>query len=320
MFSLSQPSDNEAADGLPIVKLAEDAELVRALITALYPIPSEVPASYDRILGLLAAAQKYDMGAVQSSIRAEVSRRNLSTLDGTQVFRTYAMASRWRLIPEMNMAARLSLDLPMKFEYLGVELRLFEGWELRALIKFRMLYRENLISCLKLFLDTCTGPTEIWNACPGPKLRLSFPISFSMFGECVQDMFNFRGTCGILAPRIDAAKTGKGGAGVPGPGVPAWMRKVFGFSKEFKSLLWSFTDPFVGPSDIRAKYLSAMQEHVTTDKCTSCLEVHAMKGEKYIVELERAVTQARDMVSVLIICYFPSFDLFSTSQTTLVVS
>ncbi|KAH9018383.1 hypothetical protein EDB85DRAFT_617587 [Lactarius pseudohatsudake] len=72
MFSLAQPSNNEAVDGLPIVQLSDDAELVRALITALYPIPFEIPASYDRILALLAAAQKYDMGTVLSSIRSEV--------------------------------------------------------------------------------------------------------------------------------------------------------------------------------------------------------------------------------------------------------
>lgn len=35
-----------------------------------------------------------------------------------------------------------------------------------------------------------------------------------------------------------------------------------------------------------------MQEHVTTDECTFCLEVHALEGEKYIVEPERALTQA----------------------------
>ena len=105
MFSLPKPSSNEAVDGLPIVQLSEDAELVRGLLTALYPIPSEMPASYDRILALLAAAQKYDMDTVQLSIRAEISHRQLHV---TQAFRTYAIASRWKLIPEMEMAARLS--------------------------------------------------------------------------------------------------------------------------------------------------------------------------------------------------------------------
>jgi hypothetical protein len=35
MFSLPQPS-NEIVDGLPVLRLSEDAELVRALITVLY--------------------------------------------------------------------------------------------------------------------------------------------------------------------------------------------------------------------------------------------------------------------------------------------
>ncbi|KAH9036294.1 hypothetical protein EDB84DRAFT_1560956 [Lactarius hengduanensis] len=121
MFSLAQPSNNKAVDGLPVVQLSDDAGLVRALITALYPIPFEIPASYDRILALLAAAQKYDMGTVFSSIRSEV-------------FRAYAIASNSMLIPEMEMAARLSLGLSMTFEDLGVELRLFEGGALRALV------------------------------------------------------------------------------------------------------------------------------------------------------------------------------------------
>lgn len=77
-FSLAQPS-NETVDVLPIVQLS-DAGLVRALITALYPIPFETvtPTSYYRILALLAAAQKSEMGTVQSSIRAEVGRERLS--------------------------------------------------------------------------------------------------------------------------------------------------------------------------------------------------------------------------------------------------
>ncbi|KAH9023503.1 hypothetical protein EDB84DRAFT_1564677 [Lactarius hengduanensis] len=120
MFSLAQPS-NETVDVLPIVQLSEDAGLVQALITTLYPIPFETVTltSYYRILALRAATQKYAMGTVQSSIRAEVGREKLSSvfLGGTQVFRAYTIASSNRLIPEMEMAARLSLGLAMTFEY-----------------------------------------------------------------------------------------------------------------------------------------------------------------------------------------------------------
>ena len=111
----------------------EDAELVPSLITILYPIPSETPASYERILDLLAAALKYDMGAFQSSICVEITSRPPSALDGAHVFRAYVITSRNELTPEKEMIALLILDQPMTFEHLGDELRLFEGWALGEL-------------------------------------------------------------------------------------------------------------------------------------------------------------------------------------------
>jgi hypothetical protein len=47
---------------------------------------------------------------------------------GPQAFHAYAIVSNHRLIPEMENAARLTLDFPMTFEYLGEQLELFEGW------------------------------------------------------------------------------------------------------------------------------------------------------------------------------------------------
>ena len=57
MLSFPQPFSNEYNNGLSMVYLTKDAEIVRALITTLYPIPSELPISYDGILGLLAAQE-----------------------------------------------------------------------------------------------------------------------------------------------------------------------------------------------------------------------------------------------------------------------
>ncbi|KAH8984200.1 hypothetical protein EDB86DRAFT_162988 [Lactarius hatsudake] len=305
MFSLSQPSNNEAVDELPVIQLSEDAELVRALITALYPIPFEIPASYDNILALLATAQKYEMGTVQSSIRAEVSHRKLSILKGAQVFRAYAIASGKRLIPEMNMAARLSLDLPMTFQHIGVELRLFEGWALRALVEFRILYMDNLISCFKSFFDTSTGPSKIWIACPGPK-RHTFihpRLRLVKFSLCDWSQFDEVGpgleksplaAFDALASRIYADKPGGGGAG--SLSLPAWLHDAF--REEIELWSKSFESPLVRPSDVRAKYMSALQEHVTTDKCAFCMEVHALEGEEYIVKLERSLTQARNKTTL----------------------
>jgi hypothetical protein len=136
MFSLPQPS-NEIAHGLPVLRMSEDAELVRALITVLYPIPSEIPVAYDRVLALLAASQKYDMPAVQFCIRAEARYRRLTAQTGDETFRAFAIASKNGLSPEMITAAHLTLDYPMTFESLKSELHLFEGWALRDLASFR---------------------------------------------------------------------------------------------------------------------------------------------------------------------------------------
>ncbi|KAH9058202.1 hypothetical protein EDB87DRAFT_1627104 [Lactarius vividus] len=166
MFTLPRPPNNEMVSGLPVVDISEDAQLVRSLITMLYPIPPELPASYDRVLALLSAAQKYEMEAVQSSIRAEVARGPSPTLDGTQAFRAFAIASSSGLTPEMEMAARLTLDQPMTFEHLGGELGSYDGWALHKLSRYRKGCRDNLVSCFEYFFDVDSGPSKIWVDCP----------------------------------------------------------------------------------------------------------------------------------------------------------
>ena len=53
LFSLPQPLDGEVVDGLPVVQVPEDSELLHSLITVLYPIPSVIPDSYEKNLALL---------------------------------------------------------------------------------------------------------------------------------------------------------------------------------------------------------------------------------------------------------------------------
>ena len=77
MFSLPQPLNDTTLDGLPVVHLSEDAEVLDSLFSMLYPVTPEMPHSCDGILALLAAATKYDMDAIQTLIRAEISRRGV---------------------------------------------------------------------------------------------------------------------------------------------------------------------------------------------------------------------------------------------------
>jgi hypothetical protein len=168
MFSLPQLSnDGPAGPGeLPILPVPESAAVLNSLISMLYPVPPEIPKSNDAILALLSAAQKYDMVTVQSSIRAEASRSAWLSLPQAQAFRMYAIACSRRLIPEMEISARLTLDYPLTFESLGGALRSFEGWALRDLADFRTRCTRVLSSQLLQVLDTEDGPSKIWVGCP----------------------------------------------------------------------------------------------------------------------------------------------------------
>ena len=103
-------------------------------------------------------------------IRAELDKcflwRLLLSL-GNTVLRVYAIASEKGLVPEMESAARRTLDQSMTFEMLGERLRFFEGSALRDLVRFRKRCRDNIITCLKSFLQVdAPGPSSIWVGCP----------------------------------------------------------------------------------------------------------------------------------------------------------
>ena len=54
LLSLPQPSDSEIIDGLPVVQVSEDSELLNSLISILYPIHAVIPKSYKKVSRLFA--------------------------------------------------------------------------------------------------------------------------------------------------------------------------------------------------------------------------------------------------------------------------
>jgi hypothetical protein len=137
LLFLPQSPDNEMVDGLPVIALPEDAELLNSLISLLYPIPLVIPDSYQKVFTLLAVCQKYEMESVQSSIRAVIKLGTFPAPVATEGFSAYAIASSMGLVPEMEDAARLTQGQPMTFESLGEGLRLFKGRALYDLIRNR---------------------------------------------------------------------------------------------------------------------------------------------------------------------------------------
>ena len=78
--------------------------------------------------------------------------------------------------------------------------------------------------------------------------------------------------------------------------LPSWLHGLF--TQEITDLKQCFTHSLVKPSRIREKYLAALLKHSPTQHdCPTCLMVHARDGEKYCVELEQRLTQARNPVS-----------------------
>jgi len=261
LLSLPQSSDSESVDGLPVVQLSEDAELLHTLVSLLYPVRPVVPKSYDKVLYLLAACQKYDMVQAQSYIRTEVDRGCFPSPVGTEVFRAHAIASSNGLIPETERAARLTLSHPMTFESLGEGLRLYDGSALRELARFRKRCAEILVTCIESFLEVhAPGPSNIWVGCP--------------------DVMPSRPSSRRHPPQSDA--------------LPSWLRQVLSQNNDNLTLK-VFTHPLPTPSKIRGEYLSAIQSHAG---CNFCSQVHAKLGPTFCMELESKLEQARAKVRI----------------------
>jgi hypothetical protein len=224
----------------------------------LYPIPSELPNSYDKALTLLATCQKYDMVGVQSRIRTEIQSRSFPTLTGAETFRSYAISSNGELPSEREKLARLTLDFPMTFEYLCDELPLFDGWALRDLVGLRKRCRDNLVSCFESLLNLDKPPFNIWITCRNDQYySQSYPSSGS---RC----------------------------------TPPWLTQLF--KKHLDESREAFSKPLFNPRSIREEYLSAIKAHISSSNCVSCTKVHTLNGEMFCTELTNQLTLAPNEV------------------------
>ncbi|KAF8491514.1 hypothetical protein F5888DRAFT_1053594 [Russula emetica] len=273
LLSLHQPPDSESVDGLPVVQLSEDSELLSTLVSMLYHLRPTIPNSYDKVLYLLAACQKYEMASMQSYIRAEVSHGVFPTPKGAEPFSAYAIASSKRLVPEMENAARQTLDHPMTFEVLGEGLRLFEGWALRDLANLRKRYRDNLKSCFKSFLKADTSQSKIWTPC----------ASYSV--DHRRSCNKYQCLCGSKSYSLSNLPMSKTNGS-----LPSWLVDLF--RKHLYESYEAFSNSLFDPRSIRGEYLSALQAHIKLYSCVSCTKVHTEKGEMFCKDLEDRLMQA----------------------------
>jgi hypothetical protein len=219
------------------------------------------------------------MDSVQSFIRAEVGRGACPVPKGAEAFSAYAIASAKQLIPEMEDAARLTLDHPMTFEALGEGLRLFEGSALRDLINFRKRCGDNLVTCLDSFLEVNPpGPSSIWAGCPEANRTYSHTsyngVSYTYYYESPDGgLYGFSSqqqTCGL----------------------PRWINQLL-LQNQDNLKIQKFTRPLDIYSRIRQEYFTALQDHAT---CNFCSGVHIRNGSTFCAELENKIAQACNKV------------------------
>jgi hypothetical protein len=194
------------------------------------------------------------MVSVQSLIRAEVSRGEFPAPKGAEVFSAYVIASNKRLIPEMENAARQTLEHPMTFEIFGEGLRWIEGRALRDLAKFRKRCQDNLVSCFESFLQLGQPPFNIW------------------------------------APCIDYRHSSQYSSSNQTGASPHWLSQLF--QNRLDESRDAFSKPFFNPRSIRWNYLWALDAHIKSYNCISCTKVHAQKGEAFCKELEGRLKRA----------------------------
>ena len=93
--SVSKTSDapnGEGQEPLPVVKLSEGKATLYSLLTFIFPVAPILPSTTEKIMELLAVAQKYQMDSVMTHIRGAIARQDPSFLRPETAFHVYFLA------------------------------------------------------------------------------------------------------------------------------------------------------------------------------------------------------------------------------------
>jgi hypothetical protein len=198
--SVSNTSDvpnSEEREPLPVVKLPESGATLYSLLTFIFPVVPILPSSTEKIMELLAVAQKYQMDSVLSHIRGIIgARKDPSFIRPETALHIYFLAQQHQLHQEALQAARVTLRMPMVLEDLGDNLGFLgmTGASLHELWKYHERFRTDLKSGMLEFRNSglpddvkglrCeTIPASIapviaitWNSQPPSPTRPTHPV------------------------------------------------------------------------------------------------------------------------------------------------
>ena len=148
-LSLRDQEAGEAA--LPVLlKLPESGETLHSLLTFIFPVVSILPSTSEKIMELLAVAQKYKIDSILAHIRCAVCRQDPQFFRPETALNIYFLAQKYKLHHEAVQAARATLCLPMVIEDLGDRLQFSDmtGTYLYELWKYHKRVRTDLKSGL----------------------------------------------------------------------------------------------------------------------------------------------------------------------------
>ena len=180
--SVSNTSDvlngeEREAPSLPIVEIPESKETLYHLLTFIFPVAPVLPPTTEKIMVLLAVAQKYEMDSVVSHIRGAIALQDPPFLCLETAFQVYFLAQQNGLHQEAVQAARVTSQFPMTIEGLGDELGFpgMTGAYLHELWMYHEQVRRELKPAVHEFRDTGLPGDTMNLFCSSPYWGTSSP-------------------------------------------------------------------------------------------------------------------------------------------------
>ena len=155
--SVSNTSDApNGEECLPVVNIPERKATLYSLLTFIFPVTPTLPPTAEKIMELLATAQKYEMNSIMSQIRGAVALQDPPFLRLETAFHIYFLAQQYGLNQEAVQAARVTLRFPMTIESLGDKLDFpgMTGALLHELWKYHEQVRSELKSAFLEFINS----------------------------------------------------------------------------------------------------------------------------------------------------------------------
>ncbi|TFY78381.1 hypothetical protein EWM64_g5632 [Hericium alpestre] len=132
---------------VPVTTLAEDCKTMLFLLTAICPVPTQAPDSYEEMLGVLAAAQKYEMTGALADFRA-FTKPTFDTIPHNIALRVFGLACRYKLREEASVAAWRTLGTTMSLESYDSDLKFVTGSALYELMQYRRSCESAVVSVI----------------------------------------------------------------------------------------------------------------------------------------------------------------------------